>query len=117
MTRLVLLLTTLAFSVLFMFVQPDGEIGFLFSDIVLPADLWFYYFMEHFIRVILVFVIFDMATEYKTAFTIFFIIQMIELLDYVLTYGEPWFDSKVFTWNTIKVGLFSLSILYEKYGR
>lgn len=61
-------------------------------------------------------VILSMATKYQLAFKVFVIIQCIEVIDYVLVYGEPWFDSKIFTWNTIKVGMFGLAILYERYG-
>lgn len=96
--------------------EHSGEIGFLFSDVVLSYKQWFYSLFEHVIRFILALAILVEATEYRTALKIFVLIEFIEIADYVLTYGEPWFDSKLFTWNTIKVGIMSLAILKERYG-
>lgn len=100
-----------------MFFEHKGEIGFLFSDVVLSYKQWVYSLLEHVIRFILAIAILVEASQYRTALKVFVFIEFIEIMDYVLTYGEPWFDSRVFTWNTIKVGTFSLAMVYEKYGR
>lgn len=98
-----------------MFFEHTGEIGFRFSDMVLSYKQWVFSLMEHVIRVILALAILSGATEYRLSLKVFLFIEFGEVLDYILTYGEPWFDSKIFTWNTIKVGLMGLAILYE-YG-
>lgn len=99
-----------------MLFEHDGEIGFLFSDVVLSYKQWVYSLMEHVVRLIMAIAILVGASQYRTALKVFVLIEFIEILDYVLTYGEPWFDSKIFTWNTIKVGMFGMAMLYEKYG-
>lgn len=72
--------------------------------------------MEHVIRLVLALAILSGASEYRTALKVFVFIEFVEVIDYVLTYGEPWFNEKIFTWNTIKVGLMGTAIIYE-YGR
>jgi hypothetical protein len=100
-----------------MFYTHEGEIGFLFSDMVLSKKQYVYSLMEHLIRLILAIALLIGSTKHRLALWVFVCIEAGEVLDYILTYGDPWFDSKVFTWNTIKVGVFGLTILYERYGR
>lgn len=100
-----------------MFFEHKGEIGFMFSDMVLTKKQYAFSLMEHVIRFLLSLVILIDATQYRMALKVFVLIEFIEILDFVLIYGEPWFNSKIFTWNTIKVGMFGISILYERYGR
>ncbi len=98
-----------------MFFEHTGEIGFLFSDVMLSYKQWVYSLLEHVIRLVLAVALLTTSTQYRTALKVFVLIECIEVLDYILTYGEPWFDSKIFTWNTIKVGLFSLAIIHEQW--
>lgn len=88
--------------------------GFPFSDMVLNADTYVYFLFEHIILITLAWCLYSVTGD--KIILLYFIIQTIDTVDYCLTYGEPWFDSKVFTWNTIKVGMFGLAILYE-HGR
>lgn len=117
MIRLLLILSTLVLSTLFLYYNGMGEMGFLFSDYMIPGQTWFYFLFEHLILVILAYVILTMETRYRAAAVTFLVIQIIDTIDYVLTYGEPWFDSKIVTWNTLKVGIFGIAIIYERYGR
>jgi len=94
-----------------------GEIGFLFSDMVLSHKQYAHDMLEHIIRAVLAAAVLVDATQYRTALKVFLLIELMEIVDYILTYGEPWFDSKIFTWNTIKVGLMGMAIVYEKYGK
>lgn len=88
--------------------------GFPFSNMVLNADTYVYFLFEHVILIILSWIIYD-HTKDKIVL-LYFAIQIVDTFDYILNYGEPWFGS-VLTWNTIKVGIFGVAILYEKYGR
>lgn len=117
MIRLILLLVSLLLSVVFMFFEHKGEIGFLFSDVVLSYKQWVYSLMEHVIRLILALALLSGSTQYRTSLKVFVLIECIEVVDYILTYGEPWFENKVFTWNTIKVGMFGLSMIYDVNDR
>jgi hypothetical protein len=116
MVRLILLWTTLAFSTLFLFFHKDGEIGFPFDPMKLHADTYIYFLFEKLIVVILAVVILLSSSTYKTALKIFVAIACIDVIDYVLFYGNMKLTNVV-SWNTIKVGIFGLTILYEKYGR
>lgn len=98
-----------------MFYEHTGAIGFMFSNEVLSYKQYAHDILEHLIRVVLALAILTDARQYRTALKVFVLIEIGEVLDYVLTYGEPWFDSKIFTWNTIKVGMFILAMIYEKW--
>lgn len=100
-----------------MLFNHTGEIGFPFSDVVLSYKQYAYSMMEHLIRVVLAIALLVGSTEYRFALKVFVIIEFGEVLDFMLTWGEPWFDSRIFTWNTLKVCIFGVAILYEKYGK
>jgi hypothetical protein len=110
--RLILLLTSLAFSVLFMLINPTGQIGFPFSDMVLSSENYFYYLFEHLVPVLLSVVILELEPKYRLAVTVFLIIQIIDTLDYVLFYGERW-TPYLPTWNVLKVGIMGLTIFID----
>ena len=97
-----------------MFYRNDVEIGFIFSDVVLTKEQWVFSLMEHLQRFILSIVILIGSKDFRIALTVFVCIEFIEILDFILTWGEPWFESKIFTWNTIKVGIFGTAILFER---
>lgn len=99
-----------------MLFEHVGEIGFYFSDMVLSYKQYAHDLEEHVIRFVLSLAILSGAQQYRTALKVFVLIEFIEIVDYILTYGEPWFNSKIFTWNTIKVGMFTVALKYE-YGR
>lgn len=112
MSRLFLILITLLFSVLFLLYNSDTEIGFMFSSQVLTVETWLYFLFEHVTVLILSIVMLSMATEYRYAFKVFVWIQIIDTVDYCLTYGEPWSFLPV-SWNIIKVFVFSSIVGYE----
>lgn len=112
MTRLILILITLIFSILFLFFNPVAEMGFPFSEQILTVETYFYFLFEHLTVLILAIVILSMATEYRYAFKIFVVIQIIDTVDYCLTYGGRWPFFPI-SWNIIKVSVFSLIVGYE----
>lgn len=113
MKNLILILITLLFSILFLFYSPvQKTVEFPFSDQTLTVETYLYFLFEHLTVLILAIVIFSMATQYQYAYKIFVIIQVIDTVDYVLTYGEPWNFLPV-SWNVIKVFIFSSIVAYE----
>jgi len=110
MSRLFLILTTLALSVLFMFFNPQGTIGFPFSDMILTAETWFYFLFEHLIVVILALVILGLESEYRVSAIAFLCIEIIDTVDYCLSYGELFAS-----WNIAKVTLFGLVAFSEMF--
>lgn len=111
--RVVILLTTLAFSVLYLFYNPSGQVGFMFSDTILSADTWVYFLFEHIILVLLAIVIVELEPRYKLSAITYLFIQLADTLDYILTYGEPWFS--FISWNMIKILIFIMAITYERW--
>lgn len=127
MWRLWLILSTLVFSCLFPFFPnteaiggvyelPANGWGFPFSDMKLSPENYVFGFFEHLNQFLISLVLFSVWKQYKVAMTVYVLIQFIDFADHVLTYSEPWFDGHP-TFNELKVGIFGLSILYEKYGK
>lgn len=116
MTRLIIMFVTLLFSILFIFYNPQGQIGFLFSKMVLTPELWFYYFFEHMVLVLLAIVILDLEPKYKFAAIVFLCIQIIDTIDYVLTYGERW-NKYLPSWNLIKCAVYGGTVIYYAITR
>lgn len=108
MTRLLLILTTLAFSVVFMLFNVHGTMGFPYSEMTLTTETWFYFLFEHLILVLLAIVILDLEHEYKYSAGTFLIIEIVDTVDYCLSYGEIFMS-----WNTVKVVIFGLVALAE----
>jgi len=107
-----MLLITLVVSILFMFYTPDGKIGFPFSNVVLSADTWVYFFCEHMILIILSGVIYMISSKKEWSFVVFHYIQIFDTFDYVLTYGDRWTDYLP-SWNIIKVSIYSCALIYD----
>lgn len=89
-----------------------GEVGFLFSDMVLSYKQWAYNFFEHLILVVLAVVIVSRETKYFTTAWVFLCIQIADTVDYCLTYGDPW-TSGLITFNTLKTAIFGVSIAFD----
>jgi len=116
LTGLLLLWATLVFSTLFLLFNSEGQISYFpCSEMLLNPQSYVYFLFDH-VNEALVPIGVYLARNYLRALIIFVGISVIDTVDYVFTYGEPWFDSKI-SWNTIKVGLFGGAILYEKYGK
>jgi hypothetical protein len=116
MTGLVILWVTLVFSTLFLLFNIEGEYSYFpFSEMNLNPQLYVYYLFEH-VNQILVPVGVYLARKHTRALIVFVCIQFIDAIDYTLFYSNPWFDGPP-TFNHLKVGVFGLTILYERYGR
>lgn len=113
MIRLLILFTTLALGVSFLFIPvTEPRDFFLFSDVRLSMDTWFYFLFEKLIVLFLSIVILNDSDQYRRVVWVFVGIQGVEVLDYVLFYGEPW-SPYVPSWNILKVAIFGLAIAME----
>lgn len=112
MARLLLLWLSLFLSLAFLFFPHTGEIGFMFSDMILSKKQWAYDFFEHLILVVIGAVILSYETRYKLSAFVFLCIQIADTVDYTLTYGDPWTDGPV-TFNTLKCAVFGASIAFD----
>lgn len=115
MTGLLILLASLAFSTLFLLFSSEGQYSYFpFSGVLLNPQSYVYFLFEH-INAVLVPIGVYLARRYKRALIIFVCIQAIDTIDYTLFYANPWFDGPP-TFNHVKVFVFGLTILYERYG-
>jgi hypothetical protein len=118
MSRLALLLTTLALSVAFVFVDPNGpeKSFFPFSDTKIHADTYVYSLCEHIILILLALVIHELEPKYRLAVTAFLVIHIIDTLDYILFNGENWSPNfpNWLTWNFLKMGFMGAVIFIEQ---
>lgn len=114
MSRPIILFTTLAFSVVFLFFNMNGEMGFPFSDMVLTVETWFYFLFEHIIVLLLAIVILELEHEFKLSARVFVWIQALDTVDYCLTYGESW-SNYMPSFNIMKVTVFGIVMLFDWY--
>jgi|LakMenEpi03Aug12_release.lakeMendotaPanAssembly.Ray.scaffolds.fasta_scaffold567722_1 hypothetical protein len=80
-------------------------------DLELTKQTWIYYFCEHLATVLLSFCLYR-VTRYEIA-KVFVLIQVIDIIDYVITYNSVWFHfgSVEFSCNTFKMIVLSLFIV------
>lgn len=112
--KLILLSVTILLGLVFM-ALPDNTTPkdfFLFYDINLTFQTYVYFLFEHFIIIILSYIIAVESRQYKNEVRIFFWLQVLDLVDYVLTYNTPWFHVFNFpiSMNVIMVTVFGLTI-------
>jgi TctA family transporter len=114
MRRAVILLTTLALSGVFLFLPEETTPRdyFLYSDQLLELDTYVYFLFEHLILVILALLIWELEPKFRISVTAFLVIQIIDILDYVLFYGEAW-SPYLPSWNILKVAFMGLGIAYD----
>lgn len=144
MIRLILLLLTLSFSTVFLFIpnvkieryKPynyEGKVimidtwalpvdeGFIdwfpFSDQKLSLETHLFFLFEHLILVLLAITLYMGATQYRTAFFVYVIIQALDTLIYLLAYGNFGFTDIPVTWNSLKLFVFLLAIGNEIWKR
>jgi len=104
MLRVWLLFTILAFSCLFLIYRPTGEIGYLFADFKWPADTYFYLLFEHITWIIASWIMWDQSEKFSNMFALFFWIQVLDMIFYILFYKSPWIGP--LPWNALKVLIF-----------
>lgn len=95
---------------------PENGWGFPFGDMKLSPENWVFYLFQHVNPFLIAYVLFRVEPKYHYAMLTYVIIQFVDLVDHLLTFSTPWFDGPP-TFNHLKVGIFGLSMLYEKYGR
>lgn len=122
MHKLVLLYCVILLGLVFMAVPDQTEPidWFLMYDgIKLTAQFYFYYLFEHFSVIILCYIIASEARQYKREIHIFFYIQVLQLLDFVITYNTTWFHVGTIpiSMNIISVAIFGLVILNRNEPR
>lgn len=116
---LLLLLSTLVMSTVFLLTKNGDYKNFypyfpFNRDVVLTRDTYFYFLFEHLILVVMALFIYFESHRYKDALKVFVMIQIVDTLDYVLTYSATWeVLGFPLSWDILKVTIFALSIVNE----
>ena len=103
----------LLLGVLFELIPYDGSslIGFPLSNVQLPFKTYIYFAAEHFILIMLSYIIFAESTNYRKATFAFFVIQIFDLFDYFITYNSKWIG--IVSFNIISMIILGVVILIE----
>lgn len=117
MDKLLLLLCVFLVGVVFLVLPADTTPidYFLFADVKLPFATHVYFICEKLVVIVLAYIIAVEAVEYREAIWCFFVLVVVDLCDYLLSYSSVWFHLSGFpvSINTLKVTIFGLAILNE----
>lgn len=86
---------------------------FLFNDVRLTFQTYVYFIFEHLGIIILSYIIAVDTRQYKKEVYIFFWLQVLGFLDYLLTYNSTWFHIGMIpiSMNVITVAIFGMAII------
>lgn len=110
MNKIWSLLLVLSVSTFFIHVPHVGRVGFILNpEVTLSYNQYFWMLGEHLIMITLSLIIWDEAQEYKNLVWIFVLIQIADLIAFILSYNDPLKDYFL-TFNFIKLLIFGLAI-------
>lgn len=118
MIRIGFLFLSLLISVVYLLFPNSGAVGFAYSDMVVTIQTWVWMFGEHMAGGGIMVAIYVLLTEkkYTLCSWAFFIIHVVDTVDYMLTYSEPWGPNQVITFNTMKCLIFVL-VMFLDFNR
>lgn len=103
-------------SLLFLSVSDyfDGTmVWFPFCEGEIRIKDWTYYLWEYWIIITMSWIIWAEAQKYRFALKVFLILQIADLVDFILTFNNPWFGIQWLSMNTIMLATFGLAIVKE----
>lgn len=111
------LLATQVFKVI---LPGEPVLGFPFFVMKLSAQNYAYFLGEHVSLVLYASALVDFSKRldlFVVPMTVFFTVQLIDALMYVLSYNQPWFYVAFIpvSWNLIGVCIFGGSIVYDAW--
>jgi hypothetical protein len=116
MIKLLFIFSVMVLGIVFLII-PDAPPYdfFLLSDKKVTPEWYVYYLVESLIIIIFALYMRLESNEYKIYTTLFLALQIIELIDFILTYNMVWFYYKKLpiTFNVIKVLVFGSLLAYE----
>lgn len=85
------------------------------SDVELYPDMFIYFLFIHLSLLLLSVYIFLTGQEFKTALLIFCLVHVIDVIDYLVMYGQIWFYYRTYpiSWNMVRNVVFLLAIFNE----
>lgn len=111
--KLIFLFSCLLIGLLFEAVPYDAAPIdlFLFAEMAMPFKTWLYFLCEHFVLIMLAYIIAFEAKKYALSCKAFFWIQILDCIDYLLTYNTKWLS--VISFNTASMIVLASFIVYE----
>lgn len=115
MSRPILLLIGLAFSIMFALFDTERVWGYPFSDTTHNAEAWVWFLCRDLFIVILAYNYWQLEYEFPKSATCFLILSIVYVVDYVLTCNEPWYPGlpKWATLNVAKFPIFGFVLVRE----
>jgi hypothetical protein len=122
MSKLVLLWLTLLVGIFFLALPYSEELHdyFPLSDQLLTLQTHTWFICNRLIFVVFAWIILQESSIYRNALWVFFGIQVLKLVDYLVCYNEVWvyvWPNVPFSSNTLSILVFSLFIAYEAIWR
>ena len=113
--KLILMYCVILLGLAFMALPDNTEAidFFLFNDVRLTFQTYVYFIFEHLGIIILSYIIAVDTRQYKKEVYIFFWLQVLGFLDYLLTYNSTWFHIGMIpiSMNVITVAIFGMAII------
>lgn len=119
MNKLILLGLVLLMGVLFTAMPvTDGRVGFVFVDGSIRVVDYVYFLMEHVIKIILCYTIYSQAQRHRFPLLVFLVIQVADLIDFTLTFNNPWYSVGPIPVgiNTLGIAIFTISVFHDERG-
>lgn len=114
MTRLVILFLTIVLSVLFTRFEWTGANVdlFLLSDDEVMISNYIYYLSGHVVFCLMAYLVWDMTTEYKSEFVLFFWLSIGDTIDYLLrnSHSLGTVEGIKITYDAVQMLIFGLAI-------
>lgn len=116
MLKLILLFVVLLMGMVFTML-PSGTsiIGFPFQDGEIRLIDYLYFLMEHIVTIIFAYIIYHESTNYKQPLKIFLVLMVLDMLDFTMTFNNPWVHVGGFavSMNTVSVMVFGATIIHH----
>ena len=95
----------------------NDYLPFCITNIEVTLNTYVYFLVEHLSVAALSLFLWKEAWRNHTALYIFFIINVIDTIDYVMAYGQTWFyiDQFPINWNVLKPAIMALAIINEVF--
>lgn len=93
----------------------SGTIGFLFIDGKIRFRDWIYFLSDHLILIILAYIIWAETKTFRFSLFVFFAIQVLDLIDFIFTFNNPWYQIGWLpvSMNTLGTTLLTLAIIRD----
>lgn len=116
---LLLLLSTLLMSSVFLLTK-NGDYQSVYPyfpfnpDVSLARDTYVYFLFERLILIVMSLYIYMESHKHRVALLVFVVIQVLDGVDYVLTYNMTWkLGWMLLSWDIMKIAIFTLAIINE----